>query len=184
MGRPKALLPFGPEALLVRVLRSCAEACDELVVVAAAGQPLPSLPAGTKVVRDASPGEGPLEGLAAGLAAVAAPSAFCVPCDAAFLRPDLAGLLFDSLGDGLAARGVVEGETRPLPAVYRTSLASRAAALVREGRRRVRDLVGDEETSLVREPALRVVDPDLGSFRNLNTPEEYAVALREAGWGA
>jgi molybdopterin-guanine dinucleotide biosynthesis protein A len=184
MGRPKALLPFGPEALLVRVLRACAEVCGEIVVVAAEGQELPPLPAGVRVVRDAMPEQGPLEGLAAGLAAVRAPAAFCVSCDAPFLRPALVERLFESLGDAAAVRAVAEGRVQPLGAVYRPSLAGKAARLVREGRRRVVDLVEGEEARVLREPEVRGADPDLSSFRACNTPEEYAAALRDAGWGS
>ncbi len=182
MGRPKALLPFGPETLLARVLRVCAEVCGEVVVVAAPEQDLPGLPAGTKVVRDSLPGQGPLEGLAVGLAVVAAPAAFCTSCDVPFLRAALVERMFDALGEAAAAQGVVEGVAQPLLAVYRTALAPKAAALVRGGRRRVVYLIEGETVSMVPEAAVREADPDLASYRNCNTPEEYAAALRDAGW--
>ncbi len=182
MGRAKALLPFGPETLLVRVLRVCGEVCGEIVVVAADGQDLPPLPAGVKVVRDAAPEQGPLEGLAAGLAAVAAPAAFCTSCDVPFLRPAYVERMFDALGEASAAQAMVEGMAQPLLAVYRTALAPKAARLVREGLRRVLFLAEGERAVLVPEREVRAVDPALASFRNLNTPEEYAAALREAGW--
>jgi molybdopterin-guanine dinucleotide biosynthesis protein A len=182
MGRPKATLPFGPEALLTRVARTCAEACGEIVVVASAGQELPALPAGATVVRDGMPEQGPLEGLAAGLAAARAPAAFCTSCDVPFLRGAFVARMFDALGDAASAQAVVDGMPQPLLAIYRTSLAPKAARLVREGRRRVLFLTEGEKVSLVREGEVREADPDLRSFRDLNTPEEYAAALREAGW--
>ena len=182
MGRPKASLPFGPEALLTRVARACAEACGEIVVVAAGAQELPALPAGAKVVRDGLEEQGPLEGLAAGLAAARAPAAFCTSCDVPFLRGALIARMFGALGDAAAVQAVVGGMAQPLLAVYRTSLAPKAARLVREGRRRVIFLAEGEEVNLVREAEAREADPDLLSFRNLNTPEEYAAALRDAGW--
>lgn len=182
MGRPKALLPFGPETLLQRVVRICGEVCGERVVVAAGGQDLPPLPGGVKVVRDGLPEQGPLEGLAAGLAAVAAPAALCVPCDAPFLRPALAALLFDALGEAASAQVRTGGFPQPLVAVYRASLAARAAALVREGRRRLVFLVEGEEVRVLPEERARGADPDLASFRTCNTPGEYAAALRDAGW--
>lgn len=183
MGRPKALLPFGGETLLARVLRACAAACGELVVVAAREQELPGLPPGATVVRDEVPRSGPLEGLAVGLAAARAPAAFCTPCDVPFLRPALVERLFDALGGAAAAQAEVDGFPQPLLAVYRTSLAGKAARLVREDRRRVIFLVEGER--VVRLPAgeVRAADPDLASFRNCNTPGEYDAALRDAGLG-
>ncbi len=182
MGRAKALLPFGPEGLLLRVLRLAGEACAERVVAAAGGQELPPLPDGVTLVRDALPGQGPLEGLAAGLAACRAPAAFCTSCDAPFLRPALVDLLFERLGGAAAAQAVVDGFPQPLLAVYRTALAAKATGLVRAGRKRVVFLAEGEEVVRIPEEEVRRVDPDLASFRDCDTPEEYAAALRAAGW--
>lgn len=182
MGRPKATLPFGPETMLARVLRLVGEVCGERVVVAAEGQELPDLPAGVKVVRDALPERGPLEGLAAGLGACSAGAAFCTPCDTPFLRPALVAALFDARGDAAAVRPVVDGVVQPLPAVYASALAPVARDLVRSDRRRVIFLVEGREVVDLDEAACRAADADLASFRNCNTPEEYARALRDAGW--
>src|SRR6516162_8765549 len=70
MGRPKAWLPFGDELLLPRVVRLLRQAVDPVVVVAAPDQDVPPLPDGVAVVRDEAKGRGPLQGLAAGLAAL------------------------------------------------------------------------------------------------------------------
>src|SRR3954452_17592579 len=74
MGRPKAWLPFGPEVMLQRVVRLVGEAAGvgPIAVVAAPGQEVPSLPDRVTVVRDEVSGRGPLQGLAAGLAALPA----------------------------------------------------------------------------------------------------------------
>jgi len=67
MGRPKAMLPFGPETLLERVVRLLGQAVDVTVVVATPGQKLPELPPSVVVAHDRHPDRGPLEGLAVGL---------------------------------------------------------------------------------------------------------------------
>jgi len=71
MGRPKAMLPFGPETLLQRVVRLLGQVVDVTVVVAAPGQKLPELPPSVVVAHDRHPDRGPLEGLAVGLQALA-----------------------------------------------------------------------------------------------------------------
>src|SRR5262245_29573929 len=68
MGRSKAWLPFGGEVLLQRTVRMLSEVVDPVVVVAAPGQELPSLPESVTVARDQEAYLGPLNGLAAGLA--------------------------------------------------------------------------------------------------------------------
>src|SRR5262245_40439806 len=83
MGRPKAWLPFGGERMLPRVVRVLTEVVSPVVVVAAPDQEVPPLPASVHVVRDEERGRGPLEGLAAGLAALAgkADAAYLSSCD-------------------------------------------------------------------------------------------------------
>src|SRR3954470_24221016 len=105
MGVAKATLPFGPEALLQRVVRLAGEACGPIVVVAAAGQDLPALPEGVVVVRDAVADLGPLPGLAAGLAALSGSVklAYASATDAPFLRPAWIGHLAGLIGDHDAA---------------------------------------------------------------------------------
>src|SRR5438132_1025759 len=88
MGRAKAWLPFAGEIMLPRVTRLVGEAVEPVVVVAAPEQELPALPPGVTVVRDAERDRGPLQGLAAGLTALAgrADAAFLSSCDVPFLK--------------------------------------------------------------------------------------------------
>ena len=58
-----------------------------VVVVRAPGQELPELPAGVRVVEDAREGQGPLQGLLAGLEAVDGELAFVASTDMPFLHP-------------------------------------------------------------------------------------------------
>ena len=51
MGTSKALLPFGPETMLQRVVRLLGEVVAPIVVVAASDQTLPDLPPGVIVTR-------------------------------------------------------------------------------------------------------------------------------------
>src|SRR5690349_14282011 len=70
MGTSKALLPFGPETMLERVVRILSGIVAPVVVVAAANQELPPLPGDVIVTRDEREARGPLEGLRAGLKAL------------------------------------------------------------------------------------------------------------------
>ena len=91
MGKPKAWLPIAGESMLPRVVRLLSEAVSPIVVVAAPEQELPPLPGEVRVVRDEEKGRGPLQGLAAGLAALQghAEAAYASSCDVPFLRPHL-----------------------------------------------------------------------------------------------
>jgi molybdenum cofactor guanylyltransferase len=185
MGRPKAWLPFGMERLLQRLVRIVGEAAAPVVVVAAAGQELPPLPPEVAVVFDALPGRGPVQGLAAGLAALEGrvALAFVTAVDVPFLVPGWVGRLAGLIGDADLAIPRTGPVLHPLSALYRPATVRPAVeAMIAEGRFRARDLAGRVRTREVEADDLRDVDPNLGTLANLNTPEEYRAALLRAGF--
>ncbi len=141
MGYPKALLPIGPEPMLLRVLRILRSVVSPVVVVAAANQELPELPEAVRLTRDQRPSRGPLEGLAAGLASLRqdgneATVAYLTSCDVPLLRPELVRRMIElSQGYDVAVPRVGEF-LHPLAGVYRLAVESHARALLQEDRLR------------------------------------------------
>jgi molybdenum cofactor guanylyltransferase len=184
MGRPKAWLPFGAEVLLQRVVRILGEVVETTIVVAAPEQDLPALPADVRVVRDEERGRGPLQGLAAGLAAFCghADAAYLSGCDVPFLQTNLVRRLRDLLGSHAICVPRVGGYHHPLAAVYRLEVAQAVKRLLAVKRLRPVFLFEEVPTRIVTAEELADVDPTLESFRNLNTPEDYETALRDASF--
>jgi molybdenum cofactor guanylyltransferase len=184
MGRPKAWLPFGPEVLLQRVVCTLSGVVDPVVVVAGQEQELPELPAGVLVARDAEEYLGPLNGLAGGLARLAgqAEIAYLSPCDVPFLRPAFVRRVVERLRLSQVAMPEIGGFQHPLAAAYRVSVLPVVRELLRANRLRPADLAGAVPTTILRERDVADVDPAFESLRNINTPEEYAAALRDAGY--
>jgi molybdopterin-guanine dinucleotide biosynthesis protein A len=184
MGRPKATLPFGPEAMLARVVRLLGEAVEPIVVVAAAGQPLPPLPAEVAVVCDARPQRGPLEGIAAGMRALArrAEAAFVTACDVPLLQPAFVRRVVELLDGFDAAVPHANGFDQPLAAVYRLAVLAEVEALLAVDRLRPVMLFDAVRTRRVAADELAAADPELLSLANVNTPEAYAAALARAGF--
>ena len=185
MGRDKALLPWGDRTLLEHVAGLVADVVPEVVLVAREGQSVSQwfgpFPAPFPIARDSADGLGPLAGLAAGLAAIEAERAFLVSCDMPFLCPALVQRLFE-LSDGHDATvPKIDGFAMVTSAVYSQAALPLARELVAAGRLRPRFLLDALDTRIVTADELRDVDPELASFRNCNTPEEYAAALRDAG---
>lgn len=182
MGRPKAWLTLQGETLLHRVVRLASTAADPVVVVAAAGQALPELDDSVILVRDPIPDLGPLQGLAAGLAALP-PSlelAYAMAVDAPFLDPAWIGRLVDLIGDHDAATPRIEERRHPLASLYRVRPAREAAqSLLDEGGLRLTALVDRLRARDVSADELRLVDPGLRSLRNLNTPADYRDARNQ-----
>jgi molybdopterin-guanine dinucleotide biosynthesis protein A len=192
MGSPKAWLDFGGEPLLARTVRTVATAAAPVVVVAAPGQDVPPLPGGVAIVRDAVSGHGPLQGIAAGLEAIAphAPAAFVSATDAPFLHPALIRRLAALRGpDHDVAVPRTGGHVHALAAVYGVASLPAIQESLSAGRLRLSSLLActrtlfADEALLLAGAELAAADPSLRSLRNLNTPEEYAAALAEAGLG-
>lgn len=186
MGVPKWSLPFGPETMLARVVRLVGTVCEPLVLVRAAGQVLPDFDKQIIIADDARPDRGPLEGIAAGLAALPdeVEAAYLTTCDAPLVVPAFIERLFELLGDESAVAPVHEGFVYPLSAVYRTRLLDVVSTLLEAERLRPSDLFDLVATRRVSSQELRDVDPRLDTLKNLNTPEEYQAALAQAGFTA
>ncbi len=133
MGSPKALLPFGDEILLTRMLRLLGQVVDPLLVVAAPRQQLPDLPEGTDVVRDRNEGRGPLEGLYCGLQHLSSrvEAAYVTGCDAPLLRPQFVQYMIDQLDTNDVVVPLEGSFHHPLAAVYRTRIVETIAGLLR-----------------------------------------------------
>ena len=186
MGRPKAWLPFGGEVMLQRVVRLAGTAARPIIVVAAPAQVLPQLPPDVSIVRDEISGRGPLQGLAAGFAALEgqAELVYATGTDVPFLEPRWITRLVELIGEHDLAIPSIGDYYHPLAALYRPQVVlSAIRALLALDQLKTQSLVEAVKTRVVTEQEMRTVDPDLGTLRNLNHPEDYALALRDAGLG-
>jgi molybdenum cofactor guanylyltransferase len=190
MGTPKASLEWHGSTLLHRTLGVLARSVEgPLLVVRAAGQPLPKVPLHVEVVEDPEEGLGPLQGIAAGLAALAdrVQAAFVCSTDMPFLHPAFICRVLAALSNDLdVVLPVARGYPQPLAAAYRVSLAPLTAALVAAGDRRLAALFSHrrcrtlrlDDAALLADPVLAAVDPALMSVINVNSPDDYRAARR------
>jgi molybdopterin-guanine dinucleotide biosynthesis protein A len=172
--------------MLQRVVRLLGEVTQTVVVVAAPGQELPELAPEIVVVRDPVAGRGPLQGLAAGLIALPDPVtlAYATATDVPFLAPGWIKRLVELIGDHDLAIPHIGDYFHPLAALYRKSAALPATErLLAENRLRPAFLVEAVRTRVVHEAEMKTADPALQTLRNLNFPEDYEQALRDAGLG-
>jgi molybdopterin-guanine dinucleotide biosynthesis protein A len=188
MGTPKAALEWHGSTLLRRTVGIVARATNgPVVVVRAIGQDLPALPEGTLVADDPREGKGPVQGIAAGLAALSgrAEVAFVSSTDMPFLHPAFIRRVLAAVEENHStdvALPVARGYRQPLAAAYRVTLAEAAERLVKQDRLRPAFLFAEcqvetlDDAALKRDPVLAALDPDLDSVLNVNTPADYAAA--------
>jgi molybdenum cofactor guanylyltransferase len=174
MGRDKASLPTRDGTLIEHLARRLAPVVDETIVAGGSGR---RAPPGVTMVDDLFAGMGPLAGIHAGLRAARHPRIWVVGCDLPDADPALASLLFGLAGDVDAVVPCIDSEPQGVCAVYDRALASRIEGLLAAGERRVKMLLATSKVRYVTPDELRVVDPELRSFRNLNTPADYQAWL-------
>lgn len=176
MGRPKAMLPFDGEPLIVHVVRALKKMFAETVVVAAPDQELPSLPA--VLVRDEVAYQGPVSGIYHGLKAATKEVCFVTSCDAPFLNLQLISQLLAQISDCDVVVPYWQQRFQPLHAVYRTSVLPLLKDQLERGELRPIFLYDKVRTRKIPEQEIRRLDSEGLSLLNMNSPAEYDAALQ------
>jgi molybdopterin-guanine dinucleotide biosynthesis protein A len=187
MGQPKATLRLGGMTLIERTISELtraelARAFDDIVVVAAPESEAIELPTlgAAMIVRDENAYQGPVGALARGLRAARHELAFACSCDLPMLRAEVASWLLSLLGERDDAVIPRVGERlQPLHAVYRRRCVGALDAMLARGERRLGAIADAVNARIVSETEYRRADPDALSCFNINTPEDYARALRQ-----
>jgi molybdopterin-guanine dinucleotide biosynthesis protein A len=172
-GRDKLAEPFVGRPLLDHVIAAALTVTPDVLVVAAPDT-TPAVPPGVRIVHDERAFEGPLAGVAAGLAATYADVALIMAGDSPTIVPGVLALLVGALDAGSDAARLAVGDDRPpLPMALRRSVAvAMATALLADGERRLRALPEALDTATVAEDAWRQEDPDGATLLDVDTPAD------------
>jgi len=182
MGREKASVPLAGRTLLQRTIDAVEQivGLSEIVLVLAPEQGAPDVECHVPlvIVRDEAEGEGPLAGMARGIAVAASPRCLVLGCDTPFVRPALLHLLIERTTECNVVMPVHEARPQPLCSALRREVLPTIEALLATGTRAPSALADLPEALLVAEPEWRRADPEALSFVGVNTPEELAEAER------
>ena len=177
MGRSKALLLFDSEPLVIHIVRQLRRLFADAVVVAAPGQELPPLPA--TLVRDEVAYQGPVGGIYYGLRAASGKFAFVTSCDVPFINLSLISYLTSQISNYDVVVPYWQDRFQPLHAVYRQNIVlPLLEEQLERGELRPIFLYEKVRTRKVSEDEIRRFDPEGLSFLNMNTPEDYQLALK------
>ena len=146
-------------------------------MVVAPDAPEPELPGAlaVRIARDPVEGEGPLVGLAAGLAEVSTDLAVVVAGDMPLIHPavleEMLAVAREAAADAVA---LADGDRfRPLPVVVRVERARETArVLVGRGERRLRALLDALRVAVIDEATWHALDPDRRTLRDVDVPED------------
>jgi molybdopterin-guanine dinucleotide biosynthesis protein A len=178
MGRAKAELPFAAGTMLDYVVTEMLRVFDDLLVALANRPDSAWESIGVRAVYDDVPGRGPAAALERALREIKFDRAFVCSCDVPFVNGDLARKLCDMLGDHDVLIPHVDGKLQMLHGVYRKKCAKILETMRTKGERRLHEVVNFAGVRVVPEEEIRELDPEMLSFFNVNTPEDYQRALR------
>ncbi len=180
IGRNKAFLELDGRPLIEIVIERLTQVCTEVLIVAGDVRPYAGL--SVPLVEDRFRGIGVLGGLHAGLEAAAYPLVLAVGCDMPFLNPDLLRAFLVWI-EGFDVAMLRRGEhVEPLHAAYRRACLPAIEAAIHTGERRIIAFFPHVRVRCITPAEVSVLDPDLRSFRNVNTPEEWEAV--QAEWRA
>jgi molybdopterin-guanine dinucleotide biosynthesis protein A len=170
MGADKAFLRIGGAPLIERVLRSLAAVCEDIIIVTNAPRLYDAYRA--RVATDALDARGPLTGMYTGLLHSTAEYNFVVACDMPFLNPRLMSYMAGLAGghDIVVPR---PAGVEPLHAIYRKSLLPVIEDRIRGNDAKIQGFFNEARVRYVTNEEIIRYDPEMRSFINLNTPEEY-----------
>lgn len=174
MGQDKANLRLGEQTLLQSVAATLHPLFAEVIVSVRA----PRTGIGLRQVCDNPAHSGPLAGLLAGLEAALTPWVFLVACDMPFITPAIIYHLAQLRGGHQAVVPQVHGHPQPLAAFYHRDGIVQVSELLRDAttKHSLRRLLQRLDTLYVEQAALQRADPQLKSFFDLDTPQDFAAA--------
>ena len=127
-----------------------------------------------RIVEDIRPERSPLVGILSGMKASSTSDVFVLGCDMPFVRPGLIHLLTSrKTYTNAIVIPVIRGYLEPLCAIYSCSTQDRIEQYLDSGGRKVTGFFQTVSVTEVRESEVRLFDPLLKSFINLNTPNDY-----------
>jgi molybdopterin-guanine dinucleotide biosynthesis protein A len=179
LGQDKALVELGGQTLLQRSVKNLEFLDNEIVVVAAPEQRLPEITVSSrlKIVRDITPGKGPLIGIYTGLCASAYPLSFVVACDMPFVRRALVEKIIRMApGYDVVIPRRPQG-LEPLHATYARSCIGYIETLIKVGRYKIDSLLEMVNVKYLEENEIKPIDPEGVSFFNINTPADITQAM-------
>jgi molybdopterin-guanine dinucleotide biosynthesis protein A len=188
MGQDKAWLELAGMPLVENTARRVIPLVDEFVF--STNQPerfeplVKRLPLPAQVVRDQTPGAGPLAGVAAGLGTATFDLVLVLAVDMPFVQLGLLSHMatlaagYQAVVPNLPGTATESLMPEPLHAFYRRSCLPSVSEHLQAGHRRVVSFLNDVRTRWVSPQEIAAFDPDFISFRNLNTLEDWAFATR------
>ena len=174
-GQDKARIRFDGKSLLERRISFLKPLSDELLIVGGKSRNIDPR-SGARIVTDIEQGGGPLVGLLTGIKESRHQWSFVTACDMPFFSPLLFAAILPSGGPFDAVVPRIGEYHEPLFAFYSKSCVPVIEKKLRLGKHRIASIFDEIRVRFIEEETLRMHDPELASFYNINTQAELETA--------
>ena len=174
-GENKAFLPVGKDRILDRLFNTFHGLFDEVLLVT--NNPLQYVSWDMMIVTDLIPVRSSLTGIHAGLFHASSGHVFVAACDMPFLNKALVKAILDELEPKWdVIMPVTKDGLQPLCAIYSKRCIKHIEHQLRNQDPKIINLFSKVRVKEVPEQRIRMADPQLTSFFNINTPGDLAAA--------
>lgn len=168
-GKNKALVKFHGIPLIERVLDVMRPIFRRIIIITNTPDEYSYLK--LPMYQDIIKGLGPLGGIITGLRVIPNNAGFFVACDMPFLNQGLIRHIVEIKADFDVVVPRISGNMEALHALYRTGCQSKIEDLINSRIYQVFRFFNEVSVRYVDEDEVRIFDPDLRSFFNVNKPE-------------
>lgn len=181
LGRAKALFEVNGKPMIQHVIEKVSKLSKEIAISCKSSrEKLEKMFPGARVIVDENERKGALTGLVSALPEIKSEYTALVTCDCPKIKLEVIKLLFENAKNhGGAVPRWPNGYVEPLQAVYKTEKLRKAANEVwKKGKMKLMEVLnGVPDIVYVSTEKLRVIDPKLESFMNVNSPEDIELLL-------
>lgn len=175
-GNEKYFLPFRGKRIIDHILESLNQCCDEILIIARDDVQCERFATigGVRCATDIRKGRGPVGGIHSAANAAEGELIFITACDMPCINPSVVNFLFERMAEYDAVIPIREnGYIEPLHAVYRKSTLVDRLKDRSEGS--LRSLIAVMDTCFLPVDELRLFDPELTTFTNINDLKELSL---------
>ncbi|MGH2363181.1 MAG: molybdenum cofactor guanylyltransferase [Chloroflexota bacterium] len=177
MGTNKALLRFEDgHTVIERIVAALRPLCADLLLVTNTPRDYAFLQ--LPMQGDLYPGASSLGGICTGLTHATQPRILALSCDLPLVRGDVLDYLLELPAEVDLVMPNVDGRKQPLHAVYAKSCLQPMRDQIAAGDLKIVRLLDHLRGRIVDEAELNAIDPKHLSFRNMNTPADWAEIQR------
>jgi molybdenum cofactor guanylyltransferase len=175
MGRDKATLSFKDKPLITYVHGIIKQVFSEVFIISKHHTSIDGID--SPILKDITPKEGSLVGIASALLYATTDYVFVVGCDLPFIRKETIICMMDQTRGKDIVIPRTDAGYEPLHAVYNRSCLSHILRAIDRNRIKITDLLPYLSVNVVKEPAL-FSNNGVSIFTNINTEEDLALAER------